>query len=138
MSVAFDLNSPIVLFGSEAEALAVPVYKSGKWLNIRIDLDSKGEVVRLGEAMNLISGTFNRNTSKQDDTTSGIASFVSLPCGLTIRSYSLNSAREATVIELVDRYVVTDNPPFVHTGKWDLVASDLAATPAVLKQIDTG
>ena len=45
MSLAFDPKRPICLFGSEAEAVAVPVYASGKWLPYRLDLNSRGEVL---------------------------------------------------------------------------------------------
>jgi hypothetical protein len=48
MSISFDPEKPIVLFGSEAEAVAVPVDMQGRWLTERIDLDSHGEIMRVG------------------------------------------------------------------------------------------
>ena len=45
MSLAFDPKRPLCLFGSEAEAVAVPVDQAGQWLPLRLDLDSNGEVV---------------------------------------------------------------------------------------------
>lgn len=36
MSIAYDPHRSLVLFGSEAESVAVPVDKSGQWLPERI------------------------------------------------------------------------------------------------------
>lgn len=58
MSVAFDPDRSICLYGSEAEAIAVPVDEEGVWLPERIDLDSKGEIMRLGVARPLIEGKY--------------------------------------------------------------------------------
>jgi hypothetical protein len=58
MSVAFDPDRPICLYGSEAEAIAVPVDEEGVWLPERIDLDSKGEVMRLGAPRPLVDGNY--------------------------------------------------------------------------------
>lgn len=58
MSISYDEVHPIVLFGSEAEAMAVPVFESGKWLPQRIDLDNKGEIMRIGPPRALIEGTY--------------------------------------------------------------------------------
>lgn len=58
MSVAFDPDRSICLYGSEAEAIAVPVDEEGVWLPERIDLDSKGEIMRLGAARALIEGKY--------------------------------------------------------------------------------
>ena len=58
MSVAFDPDRSICLYGSEAEAIAVPVDEEGVWLPERIDLDSKGEIMRLGSARALIEGKY--------------------------------------------------------------------------------
>ena len=44
MSMAFDPKRSMCLFGSEAEAVAVPVDQAGQWLSHRLDLDSAGEV----------------------------------------------------------------------------------------------
>lgn len=48
MSVAFDEDRNICLTGSEAEAVNVAVDTNGGWLKHRIDLDSKGEILRVG------------------------------------------------------------------------------------------
>ena len=45
--------------GSEADALAVPVDESGKWLPERIDLDSHGEIMRIGVQKALLEGHFS-------------------------------------------------------------------------------
>jgi hypothetical protein len=58
MSLSYDPMRPIVLFGSEAEAVAVPVDRSGAWQPARIDLDSRGEIVRIGSPRPLLEGTF--------------------------------------------------------------------------------
>eukprot|EP01038_Epipyxis_sp_PR26KG_P007438 gene7438-10134_t len=58
MSLAFDADRPICLFGSEVEAVAVPVDVKGNWLKERLDLDSHGEIVRFGEPRALIEGSF--------------------------------------------------------------------------------
>jgi hypothetical protein len=58
MSVAFDPDRSICLYGSEAEAIAVPVDEEGFWLPERIDLDSTGEVMRLGAARALVEGKY--------------------------------------------------------------------------------
>ena len=58
MSVSFDPDRSLCLYGSEAEAIAVPVDEEGVWLPERIDLDSKGEVMRLGLPRALIEGKY--------------------------------------------------------------------------------
>ena len=58
MSVAFDEASPMVLFGSNVDAVAVPVDTKERWLANRIDLDSNGEVMRLGVPKAFIEGGF--------------------------------------------------------------------------------
>jgi hypothetical protein len=42
MSISFDNDQPMCLYGSEAEALSVPIFESGKWLDRRLDLDNHG------------------------------------------------------------------------------------------------
>jgi hypothetical protein len=53
------------LSGSEAEALAVPIDQQGKWLPERIDLDSHGEIMRIGVQRALVEGRFTRIGSYQ-------------------------------------------------------------------------
>ncbi|CAM9560313.1 unnamed protein product, partial [Ectocarpus fasciculatus] len=48
MSLSYDPDLAMCLFGSEASAVAVPVESTGTWLCNRLDLDSKGEVTRIG------------------------------------------------------------------------------------------
>jgi hypothetical protein len=67
MSIAFDPKKPICLFASEAEALAVPVFDSGKWLPERFDLDSHGEIVRIGAVRALLEGSYSSSLSKNSD-----------------------------------------------------------------------
>eukprot|EP01042_Synura_sphagnicola_P033547 gene33547-43079_t len=164
MSIAFDPSRPIVLFASEAEALAVPVYESGKWLPQRIDLDSKGEIVRVGEPRALQEGSFGdlirtpRNNAaaaavaaaataakkgKAKKTPSALAPTVSsspvgiyLDCGVEIRCYSLVSCKEAKMDSMIERCVAITSAPLPYDPKVDLVANDLKVTPAVLDAID--
>lgn len=58
MSIAFDQNRPIALFASEPEALSVPIDISGARLGLRFDLDSHGEIVRIGNPRSLVEGTY--------------------------------------------------------------------------------
>lgn len=76
MSIAYDHNSPLVLFGSEAEALAVPVDAGGQWLSNRIDLDSHGgEVVRIGIRRPLLQIVSNsKNASDKNNNKMGSSS----------------------------------------------------------------
>ena len=64
MSFSFDPRKSIMLFGSEVEALSVPIFQTGQWLAQRIDLDSHGEVVRLGEVRALQEGNFVNRSGK--------------------------------------------------------------------------
>lgn len=164
MSIAFDPNRPIVLFASEAEALAVPVYESGKWLPQRIDLDSKGEIFRVGEPRALQEGSFSgenqriaigkgkkAKTSKKSSSsgalspnpliltqTEQVPTSIHLDCGVEIRCYSLVSCKEAKSDSLIERCVAITSAPLPYDPKVDLVANDLKVTPAVLDAIDHG
>ena len=76
MSVAFSPDLPICLYGSEAEAIAVPVDVDGGWLPERIDLDSKGEVMRLGRPRAMVEGDYTHvvihpHSSGQEEKSSG-------------------------------------------------------------------
>ncbi len=152
MSFAFDPARAIVLFASEAEALAVPVYQSGRWLPERIDLDSHGEIVRLGQPRALLEGSFlgltiKKSKSKRKKRTGengkeiissrkGQPSCILLDCGVEIRSYSLVSCMESTMEALCRRSVTITSAPIPFDPKADLVAEDLKVTPAVLAAID--
>lgn len=67
MSVSFDPDRSICLYGSEAEAIAVPIDEEGVWLPERIDLDSKGEVMRLGAARALIEGKYMPERNEHEE-----------------------------------------------------------------------
>lgn len=156
MSIAFDPAHPIALFASEAEALAVPVFKSGRWLPERIDLDSHGEIVRLGEPRALQEGQFfggvkaskrkKPKKSKKAEATDELQPladakkkklpFILLDCGLEIRSYSLVTCMESSMEALSARSVSITSAPNPYDPKADLVAEDLRVTPAVLSAID--
>lgn len=153
MSISFDPANPIVLFASEAEALAVPVYKSGKWLPERIDLDSHGEIFRMGEPRALQEGNFfdgvraqkksKKSKKKKQETPEEIeiakakkAPYIMLDCGLEIRAYSLVTCQESTMEQLSNRSVTITSAPIPYDPKVDLVKEDLRVTPAVLSAID--
>lgn len=70
MSIAFDHDTPLVLFASEAEALNVSVRESGKSLPYRIDLDGHGEIVRVGEPRALLEGRFRDKAERALDKSS--------------------------------------------------------------------
>lgn len=144
MSIAFDPLRPVVLFASEAEALAVPVYKSGKWLPERIDLDSHGEIFRLGDPRGLNEGTYStgRTSVKKKESKKKKAPVVPrsilLDCGVEIRSYSLVTCMESTAEALSNRSVTINHAPLPYDPKVDLVAADLKVTTAVIDAIDEG
>lgn len=169
MSVSFGPDLPVCLYGSEAEAIAVPVDVEGGWLPERIDLDSKGEIMRLGRPRDLIEGKYNHftkhaadheETKEQDhlskkpvtyegpsrkniakiQKTKGFNSRAGLRMrgGIEILSYSLVTDCEAMGQELVDRAVTINSAPIPYDPKADLVAADLAMTPAILDAIDRG
>ena len=125
MSIAFDSTSPIILFGSEATALTISVTKSGQWLRSRIDLDSQGEVMRLGRPKALIEGSFS--SSKEN------MSHLLLPTGIEIRSYSLVRATET--LDLVRAIPIVSVPPAIAPGI-DQVEADLLSIPTVISAID--
>lgn len=155
MSIAFDPMRPIVLFASEAEALAVPVYESGKWLPQRIDLDSHGEIFRCGEPRALQEGSFTdtvrtrhiiptKKSKKKSSSNQNVTPApphqigIHLDCGVEIRCYNLGSCVEAKMESLIDRCVAITSAPIPYDPKADLVLNDLKVTPAVLDAIDHG
>jgi hypothetical protein len=60
LKIPLILSSVHYSTGSEAEALAVPVDAQGKWLPERIDMDSHGEIIRVGLPRALMEGCFSR------------------------------------------------------------------------------
>lgn len=167
MSVSFSPDLPICLYGSEAEAIAVPVDHEGGWLPERIDLDSKGEIMRLGRPRDLIEGKYNHfsqhdrheETKEQDNLSKKPLSYegparkniakiqrgpgfnqrsgIRLRGGIEILSYSLITDSEAMGQELVDRSVTINSAPIPYDPKADLVAADLAMLPGILDTIDS-
>lgn len=129
MSVAYDTDIPIVLFGSEAEAVAVPVLKSGKWLPNRIDLNSKGEVMRIGLPSPMYDGTY---TGKKPF----VSTRMQLNCGIEIRSYLINEGFEVAVNVLKNRITVIRNASVAYDPRVDLVSNDIKDIPKVIKTIN--
>lgn len=129
MSVSFDPLRNICLFGSEATALQVPVDTSGAWLQERIDLDSKGEIMRLGVPRQLVDDSYSKTRRQQRN---GIR----MRGGIEILSYSLVTDVEATSEEIMARAVTDKAVPIPYDPKADLVAADLAMIPAILASID--
>jgi hypothetical protein len=125
MSLAFDQELPLVLYGSEAEAVSVPVDTEGRWLPQRIDLDSKGEVMRVGLARTLLEPTQVRSP-------------MAFKSGIEIRSFVLSTMSEETSETLNDRSISVLSAALPYDPKRDLVESDLRVTPAVLAEIDKG
>jgi hypothetical protein len=153
MSIAYDPQKPLVLFASEAEALAIPVYQSGKWLPERIDLDSHGEIFRLGFPRPLVEGNFShgmRETNKAivikggksrkeaEEKLKSKLPYLLLDCGVEIRCYSLVSHMETPMSLLLKRSVTIPHAAIPYDPSVDLVANDLRETPAVLTSIDQG
>ena len=123
MSLAYDHELPLVLSGSEAEAVAVPIDSEGRWLSERLDLDSKGEVIRVGTPRPLIEGS--------DD-----GSPLLLTSGVEIRSFSLVNGKELSGDVIDSRAITIMAAPLPYDPTKDLVLEDLKVTPAVLKEID--
>lgn len=134
MSMSFDPHKPIALFGSEAEAIAVPVDEDGGWLKSRIDLDSKGEIMRIGCPRALDDGTYSKKQSIHTQDFSKRSMLT--PVGIEIRSYILKTASEVELETLLSRtkQIIT-SPPSYDPSK-DLVANDLADIPKVLSSIE--
>jgi hypothetical protein len=176
MSISFHPFKPICLFASEAEALAVPIDSSGDWLPERIDLDSHGEIFRIGEPRCLLEGVFLGQhadytasvqqlrellfdqdivkrfgairipqniaangvipQSHQERLCASSVYALEMRSGVEIRSYSLVSCGERSLANLLSRSVRIMAAPVPYDPRVDLVANDLAVTPAVLATID--
>lgn len=142
MSLAFDPLSPIVLFGSEATALTVSVTAAGQWLTSRVDLESQGEVVRVGRPRDLTEGAFagrsgqgsSSSRSGKDESTGGGA--LQLPSGIEIRMYSIPAGLECSRDAILARVKPVVSVPVPATLGADLVAQDLQAIPRVIEAID--
>lgn len=164
MSVSFADDKPMVLFGSEAEAVAVPVNMAGAHLSYRLDLDSKGEIIRVGSARLLDEGTCangarsvagdvsvelketlgtslltkkpgGRKATRSADTID-MGRRLLLKCGIELRSYSLISCSEARKQDIWDRCVSIKSRAVPYDPRVDLVLKDIQETPGVLRLID--
>ena len=138
MSVAFQEDTPLVLFGSEAEAVAVAVTVTDDFLKNRIDLDSKGEIMRIGLPKALDSGLFaNQGSNKSSapaQTTSNRS--LRLKSGIELRGYSLTSCSEILPSEIWTRCVKIQSKAVPYDPNIDLVKSDIRDTPRILRDID--
>jgi len=164
MSIAFNDLLPIVLFGSEAEAVAVPVTQSGDFLPLRLDLDSKGEIFRIGEPKLFDEGTFSSRQgftpfkkaqlrevdisvmkaaeegklvdNRKWHRNKSVEPYLFLKSGIEIRSYSLISCSEVSQKDLFSRCVQIRGKATPYDPNVDLVLKDLNDTPRVMKMID--
>jgi hypothetical protein len=111
-------------------------------------------VIRIGESRNLIEGSFlgsflkriERNEYKKSPHEFLIKREMSLllPSGISLKSYSLVTSREASLDELTNRYIMINfdannnrNNNNENRGS-DIIFNDLVDTPAVLQSIDEG
>lgn len=131
MSVSYDPKYPVCLFASEAAAVAVQVDKHGRWLTSRLDLDSKGEIVRIGKERALDEGSF---TGAWENDFYAVARLL-LPSGMEIRSYSLVSCKESTMETLLGRVVRIESSAPLCDATADLVSQDLKDIPSLLYYI---
>lgn len=162
MSVAYDPKYPICLFASEAAAVAVQVDKNGQPLTNRLDLDSKGEVIRIGKERSLDEGCCfgtNENSNSvtfrthlpsgieicldegscfgRNDSNNYATLRLCLPSGIEIRSYSLVSCSESPVEDLIRRVVRIESSAPLCDATVDLVSKDLKDIPSLLQYIST-
>ena len=108
----------------------------GKWLNNRIDLDSHGEVLRIGAPKLKYDGTFNK--SKETSSLSSDhhqMSYYLLKNGIELRSYILKTASEESRESLILRTKLIDRAPVPYNPSLDLVALDIKDIPTVLRMI---
>ena len=129
MSVSYDTDSHVVLFGSEAEAVAVPVTKNGNWLKNRIDLNSKGEVMRIGLPSPMFDGNYSGKLVKTNTK-------LQLNSGIEIRSYIIDEGYEVPSKVLKSRVSIVRNAPVPYDPKVDLVANDIKDIPKVIHIIN--
>ena len=132
MSLSYDPKYPVCLFASEAAAVAVQVDTNGRCLTNRVDLDSKGEIIRIGKERALDEGSFI-GTAKQNDHF-GTARLL-LPSGIEIRSYSLVSCSESLMEDLLQRVVRIESSAPLYDATVDLVSQDLKDVPSLLHYI---
>ena len=131
MSVSYDPKYPVCLFASEAAAVAVQVDTNGRFLTNRVDLDSKGEIIRIGRERALDEGSF---IGAEQNNHFGIARLL-LPNGIEIRSYSLVSSSESLVEDLLRRVVRIESSAPMYNTTVDLVSQDLKDVPSLLHYI---
>jgi len=162
MSISYcdDPEVPLVLFASEGEALAVPVYESGKSMKTRMDLDGRGEVVRIGDPRALLEGQFTateklsanvvsptRNRGHSEGGAFGgyrsayghplnRQQCLLLPSGVELRAYVLDRKCELGPEDFAMRAKVVVPARVPYDPHADLVKTDLEQVPAVLNAID--
>jgi len=135
MSISCDPKLPICLYASEAGAVAVSIDEIGNWLPLRLDLDSNGEVLRVGRERALIEGTFNR---KADNAATDGGYRLLFDSSIEIISYSLTKCCEWSSSELMSRIVRITSATQLGNPEDDLVAKDLSDVPQVLTRINKG
>ena len=146
--------------------MAVPVDDFGQWLPERIDLDSHGEIMRIGNPRPLLEGSFFGKLMRRNNKThldkklrrsvlrslsvqqasSGLLDYseaqgaakgsLLLDCGVEFRAYSLRTCVEATSDELITRSITIVSAPVPFDPSVDLIEQDLRVTPAVIEAID--
>ncbi|CAM9334372.1 unnamed protein product [Chrysoparadoxa australica] len=175
MAVGLDEDAPILLFGSEGEATAVPVFDEAllhQWeeedeyedelsktirgmpfdpvtcLSHRLDLDERGEVMRLGLPPTLVdAGSYATPVSSNCMTGAVSISAPKVPrdlgwlhdSGIHVSSYSLQTRSEASKDEMSNRLISQGMDQVVRPPRRrgeDLVAWDLRCTPFVMSRID--
>ena len=110
----------------------------GKWLGNRIDLDSHGEVLRIGAPKLKYDGTFNK--SKETSSLSSFSNRHQMSCyllknGIELRSYILKTASEESRESLILRTKSIQQSPVPYNPALDLVALDIKDIPTVLRMI---
>jgi len=91
MAMSFRQGFPMVLFASETAAIEVPLFEKNDKDAYRLDLDSNGEVMRVGPPASMASTVRNRT-------------YLVTP-GLEIRVYSVLLLAESTRDELEGRMI---------------------------------
>lgn len=134
MSIGFDPQHAICLFASEPEAVTVPIDTEGHWLPNRIDLDNRGEVMRIGTPRLVLEGSFCKGKVSPNEW--DCENCLHLQSGLELKAYCLDGY-ERTEDDIKSRVkFVTHSPLMYDPRKTDLVAMDLKATPSTLSAID--
>jgi len=124
MSISYHPNTPLVLFASEGEALAVPVFQSGKSMPERMDLDGRGEIMRIGEPRPLLEGNYRDDHERAEEQQEAIkqkswdevVSFSSNERTVAARIAPSSSAGIAAVGMVTSQQASPKNPNLTGTG----------------------